>query len=89
MQMVESAELWCAHLPAYGPTLSRQMRSEVGLILPPQTWQGEDMRAVMAIAMWVQSRDQWPARPHLKHRPPLPAFWGPAGEAVAGVETCV
>ena len=29
------------------------------------------------------------ARPHLKHRPPLPAFWGPAGEAVAGVETCV
>ena len=50
------AQLWCAHLPAYGPTLSRQMRSEVGLILPPQTWQGEDMRAVMAIAMWVQSR---------------------------------
>ena len=50
-EMVESAAVVRAHLPAYGPTLSRQMRSEVGLILPPQTWQGEDMRAVMAIAM--------------------------------------
>ena len=47
------------------------------------------LRASARACAFRDSRDQWPARPHLKHRPPLPAFWGPAGEAVAGVETCV